>query len=136
MILLSPSHPKLQSSRGFSLLEVLVAVAILAIALFAVIHSTEQASKTSAYLQDKLSANTLCADLLANVRTGVIPISKGDQKRGETLILGRTLQWEIRLESMGNSAIHRIVVTVSDKTKIVASLKAYVAVNRDQQIIL
>jgi general secretion pathway protein I len=136
MILLLPSSPSVRLKQGFSLLEVLVAVAILAIALFAVIHATQQASRTSAYLQEKLSAHILCADLMANVRTGVIPVVSGDTKKGDSVILGRTLQWEIQVESMGDLAISRIRVTVSNSHQELASLRAYVALNRDRQMII
>jgi general secretion pathway protein I len=136
MISSSPLQNNLYKQKGFSLLEVLVAVAIIGIALFAVIRSTQQASNTNAYLQDKISANILCADIIANVRTGVIPVASGDQKNGNATILARDLQWELTAESMGESSIERITVVVKKNNKVLASLKTYLALNRDRAAIL
>ena len=138
MTLLSGPNRRSYTQQGFSLLEVLVAVAIIGIALFAVIRSTQQASNTNAYLQDKIGANTVATDIMTHVRTKTMPLpAAGEEKTGDSITLGRTLYWTVRVESMGDSAIQQIIITVTKDHKTpLASLTAYVAVDRDRIAIL
>lgn len=54
--------------RGFTLLEVLVALTIVAIALAAIIKSTGDAARNTAYLRDKTVAEWVALNRLAELR--------------------------------------------------------------------
>jgi general secretion pathway protein I len=117
-----------QNHSGFSLLEVLVAVAILGIALFAVIRSTGQASHTSGYLQEKVSASFLCANLLAQAQLGLIK-SPGS---GEATLLNTSFHWETQLEKLpsDSDSIAKITVRVFRNNKPLATLNLYAVLKR------
>ena len=58
----------MKDSRGFTLIEVLVALAIVAIGMAAVLESLTSSANTTVYLQDKTFAGWVALNRLATVR--------------------------------------------------------------------
>jgi general secretion pathway protein I len=82
-------------SAGFTLIEVLIALAILSISLTAIIKSTSQNIKDTIYLQDKTIANWVAMNALNEARLGLtkIPVEPGKLEH-EASMLGE--QWVSR----------------------------------------
>ena len=81
-------------AKGFTLIEVMVAVAILALALPAMLYALSNQLENTGYLRDKLFAqwaaeNALAEIRFANRRSGNIAKSQ----QGEEQIAGRTWYW-------------------------------------------
>ena len=72
-----------RSSRGFTLLEVLVALTVLAVALGALVKAGSDHARNTGYLQERTLAHWAGSNLLAEYESGMRPASDGELK-GET----------------------------------------------------
>lgn len=99
------------SERGFSLLEVLVALTILAIAFVAATQSVSQAAFTLEALQDRTEANTLLSERLAEWRAEKDWPAPG-QKREIFLANQREWFWSREVQLSPDPDIRRVVVQV------------------------
>lgn len=96
--------------RGFTLLEVLVALSIIAIALAAVIHSVSLNASQALYLENKTFANWIAMDLLTEIRLqGKLPA----ENSGQINMAQRTWQWKIALFDTVESKIKRLEITIT-----------------------
>jgi general secretion pathway protein I len=71
------------SSRGFTLLEVLVALTVLAVALGALVKAGSDHARNTAYLQERTLAHWAGSNLLAEYESGMRPAADGELN-GET----------------------------------------------------
>ena len=100
---------KQQRATGFTLIEVLIAVAILAIALMAVIRVTGVAIKNSEYLKQKTIAHWVAMDVMARAEVGLIatPAAGGNQS-GQEIMLGINYPWEMTAVNLTNPPIIQV----------------------------
>ncbi|MBL4833564.1 MAG: type II secretion system minor pseudopilin GspI [Pseudomonas sp.] len=70
-------------SEGFTLLEVLVAMTILAVALAALVKGGSDHSRNTLYLQERTLAHWAGQNLLAEYETGMRPVAEGN-RTGDT----------------------------------------------------
>lgn len=79
---------------GFTLVEVLVALAIVAIGLAALATTTNQTAMTSGYLREKTLAQWIALNRITETRlSGTIPADEQDE--GEIEYAGATWRWEL-----------------------------------------
>jgi general secretion pathway protein I len=71
--------------RGFTLLEVLVALTILGIALAALVKSGADHARNTVYLQERTMAHWAGQNLLAEYEAGMRPVAEGN-RTGEVLM--------------------------------------------------
>lgn len=84
-----------RAMRGFTLLEILVALVVLAVALGALIKAGSEHARNTAYLQDRALAGWVAANVLADYEAGLKPPDSGGESTRETLA-GH--EWEARVE--------------------------------------
>ena len=77
------SHLPPSNHQGFTLLEVLIAIAILAISLSAIFGSQAQSLSLATEAQFNIHAATLAAAKLAEYESGVSPVENGDGDFGD-----------------------------------------------------
>jgi general secretion pathway protein I len=115
-------------SAGFTLIEVLIALAIISIALTAILKSTAQNIRDTDYLQQKTIAHWVGLEIINAARAGVITLTPEDnQKTAETTMLNSQWIWEATLKSTPNPSISEINVEVfrpSDHARL-ANLVSY-----------
>lgn len=97
---------------GFTLIEVLIALAIVGIALTAVIKATSENIRATAYLQNKTQAMWAGQYVLNAVRTGLIKLDTSDQHKEALEVLGTTWYWQADQEESANRRIKKIAVHI------------------------
>jgi general secretion pathway protein I len=101
-----------RQQTGFTLLEVMVALAIVAIALGSMIRATGEASVNEAYLQEKTLANWVAINRMAELRIqGLVP-SPGSRQTGSSEMADIDWQWRQTAIATPDPNVVRIEITV------------------------
>jgi general secretion pathway protein I len=99
------------SSRGFTLVEVMVALMIVAIGLTALMTAVSGAARTSGYLRDKTLAQWIALNRLSEVRLTVNKLGENSDK-GELDFANRTWHYDTRYFDTTITGMKRVVVRV------------------------
>ncbi|WP_019571619.1 type II secretion system minor pseudopilin GspI [Thioalkalivibrio sp. ALMg3] len=81
--------------RGFTLLEVLIALVVLGVALGALIKAGSEHARNTAYLQERTLAGWVAGNLLADYEAGLRRVDVGTEHIQSTLA---DREWEARIE--------------------------------------
>lgn len=104
---------KTQSQLGMTLIEVLIALAIISISLTAVIKATTQNIRATSYLQNKTIALWVGQEVLSEARVGTIRLPEApDSLNMKSDMLGRNWYWQAGEERTPNKNIKKILVNV------------------------
>ena len=97
--------------RGFTLMEVLVAMTILSLSLLAAFKVASEVSTSAVQLQDKTFAQWVALNKLteARVQTGFPTPGKSD---GEAELAGRTWHWVMEIKATPNKDILQLEASV------------------------
>ena len=102
-----------QNSQGFTLVEVLVALLVVAVGLGAVFLSLNQHIYNATYLREKTIASWVAENRLANVRlAGSVPEvdeTSGEEEMGET-----RWRWTQKVTETGVANLRRIDISVAN----------------------
>lgn len=118
----------MKNNSGFTLIEVLVSLAILSIALTAIIKSTSQNIRDTYYLQQKVIATWVATRIMNEARAGLINLSKSDEMSEETEMLAQSWIWKANLEETPNPNIQELHVAVfhKDSDQEITQLMSYI----------
>jgi len=97
------------SRGGFTLLEIVVSLIILAIGLSAVFMGTIQAQRTTRAASQLGEATTLAVGILAEVRSASSPLV---EKSGSD----RALWWNLSIKAGPQAGMQHVAVSVSEST--------------------
>ncbi len=97
--------------RGFTLIEVLVALAIVAVGMAAVMGALTSSAGTVSYLRDKTFAQWVALNQIANIRLSgqQPPVGNSD---GDADFAGRTWHWHQEVVTTQVPGVERIDVSV------------------------
>ena len=103
--------------KGFTLLEVMVALAVIALGLAAVIQTVTATTSNTIHLRDKTFAYWVAQNQLAEVElTAASP--KTGFTDGEEMLAGLTWHWTRKIEGTEDPDTSRVEITVrKDKDK-------------------
>lgn len=104
-------------NKGFTLVEVLIALLIIAIALTAVIHATTQTTRSLNRVQEKMIAHWVGMNVLSEIQTNIIVIPKdASLPSGKTKMLGAQWYWTVAAEPMhATPTVLRVQVSVENQ---------------------
>ncbi len=101
------------ATLGMTLIEVLIALAIVSVALTAVIKAVSQNIRVTEYLQRKTIATWVADEVLSEIRTGVIPLTGIDSAANKKMtMLNQDWYWRAEKKETPNPAIREIVIQV------------------------
>lgn len=98
---------------GFTLVEVLVALAILAVALAAGFRSVAQSAESATALKSRTLALWVAQNRLAAAQLEAPAPAVGEQNGSEAQA-GVTFSWHITISGTPNPAFHKIEISVAD----------------------
>jgi len=113
--------------RGFTLVEVLVALAILAVALAAGFRSVAQTAESSSALKSRTLALWVAQNRLAAAQLEV-PAPAIGERQGADNQAGASFVWHENVVGTPNPAFRRIEITVADSARpdyVLARLAGY-----------
>ncbi|MCW8826804.1 MAG: type II secretion system minor pseudopilin GspI [Gammaproteobacteria bacterium] len=99
------------AQRGFTLLEILVALAILATAMGALIKGGSESASTASYLRDKSYAHWVAQNRVVELQLTKKWLSPGSHK-GISQMAGEEWFWNIKASKTFDAAVQRIDVEV------------------------
>jgi general secretion pathway protein I len=97
--------------RGFTLIEVLVALMILAMGLSALMVAVSGTARTSGYLRDKTLAQWIALNRLSEVRLNITKFGQNTDT-GEVYMANRTWHYDTRYFDTSFATMKRVVVRV------------------------
>lgn len=117
--------------RGFTLLEVLVALAVLSVVMFGMFSYTAAHTRNINYLQDRSFAHWVAMNQLVQIQIGEEKAVAGELS-GESEMAGRQWFWRADVTRTSNEAVLKLQIEVAADEQFdqpLASLLSYVSVN-------
>ena len=101
-------------SQGFTLIEVLIALLIIAIALTASVQATNSSIRATTHVRQMMMAHWVGLNILSQIQTGLLPLPVSSSSQGQSQLLSQTFSWSAASVISPNlPKIARIKVQVS-----------------------
>lgn len=116
-------------SSGFTLIEVLIALAILSIALMALIKVVGQSINSAAHVKNKIAAHLVAMNILAEIQVGLIDLPQQKSIEGVSNMLGSVWRWQVKVEKESDKFYARLQVRVRTPVtdQVLDSIEGFVA---------
>ena len=101
------------ASKGFTLIEVLLALAIIAIALTALIKATAQTVAGTSRIKDKSISHWVAMQGVSVIQLGLLNLSGTQEVFHATNMLGQRWYWKAQLQPTLVNHMQQINITVS-----------------------
>lgn len=98
------------NQRGFTLIEILLALAIIAIALTALLRASSQSIVFTQRIKDKTTNHWVAMQAISSIKLG---LDSSDNLYHTTTLLGKTWYWQATLSSTPIKHMEQITIHVS-----------------------
>ncbi|CDZ78398.1 type II secretion system protein I [Legionella massiliensis] len=102
-----------QKLKGFTLIEVLLAMAVIAIALTALLKATAQNVVNTQRIKEKAISHWIAMQGVAMVQLDVVQIRSNQEVTKLTSMLGQRWYWRAKLSRTPIKSLEQITITVS-----------------------
>ncbi|WPC06676.1 type II secretion system minor pseudopilin GspI [Pseudomonas benzenivorans] len=102
----------MRRAAGFTLLEVLVALAIFALVAASVLSASSRSLQTVARLEDKTLAMWIADNRLSELQLTEAPVGDG-RAEGELTYAGRRWQWQSEVQQTSEPEMRRVTLWVA-----------------------
>lgn len=102
----------IKRAAGFTLLEVLVALAIFALVAASVLTATARSLQTASRLEDKTLAMWIADNQLVELQLSKSPVAEG-RDQGEVDFAGRRWQWQSEVQATREPDMRRVTLWVA-----------------------
>lgn len=99
--------------KGFTLIEVLLALAVIAIALTALIKATAQTVATTTRIKEKSISHWVAMQGVSSIQLGLLTVPANQEITQVTNMLGQRWYWRAKLLSTPIKHMQQINITVS-----------------------
>ncbi len=125
-------HKKLSWMKvsGFTLIEVVIALAVISISMAAVINGVGKNISNASYLREKTLAQWVASNKITEIQLSDAALDDSDTN-GESELAGRSWEWNITVSDTDVEVIKRVVVEVGpeDSEETLASVTAFIGSN-------
>ena len=102
----------MRRAGGFTLLEVLIALAIFAMVAASVLTATARSLQTASRLEDKTLAMWIADNRLTELQLAQSPVADG-REQGEVEFAGRRWQWQSEVQATSEADMRRVTLWVA-----------------------
>lgn len=103
----------IQSRKGFTLIEVLLALAVIAIALTAILKATSQNTLFTNRIKEKTIGHWVAMQAIASINLGQVTLDVGRESTGSIKMLGQKWYWRGLLTPTALKHVQQITIHVS-----------------------
>lgn len=100
-------------AQGFTLIEVLLALSIIAIALVALIKATAQDVANTQRIKEKTISHWIALQGVSMVQLGLLTVPPNQEITQVTTLFGQKWYWRVKLSSSAINSVQQILITVS-----------------------
>ena len=118
---------RIERARGFTLLEVLIALVVLGVTLTALIHAASVGTRDFAGMRERTLAGWIAANVLTETRLKETNPQPG-RRDGHVRYAGRDWEWTLEVQATAEEGIQRLdvqVYTDAARTDPVARLSGF-----------
>lgn len=108
------SKPNKQSS-GFTLIEVLLALSIIAIALTALLKATAQNIDNTHRIKEKTISHWIAMQGVSMIQLNLLTLNQSQESTQVTTMLNQQWYWRARISSTPLKKLQKITISVSSK---------------------
>ena len=112
---------------GFTLIEVLIALLIIAIAMAGIIKAMQDSIVDTTGVQTRVYAQWAGLDVLSEMRLGVIPTPTNTNPTvsGQVKLFNQTFNWVAGISQAGSAYFERVYVNVSENKRKIRHLEGF-----------
>lgn len=115
MIYTSATLTPPRNLRGFTLIEVLLALAVIAIALTSLLKATSQDIAHTERIKEKSISHWVAMQGVAAIQLGLVSVPSNQEITEVTTFLGQRWYWRAKITTTPIKNTQQINITVSDK---------------------
>jgi len=105
----------MNNEKGFTLIEVLLALSVIAIALTALIKATAQTVSTTSRIKEKSISHWVAMQGVSTIQLGLLTVPPNQEITQVTRMLGQRWYWRAKLLPTPIKHLQQINITVSKK---------------------